>query len=104
VVFHSLKQEQIRAIAEIQIEGLRRRLAEQELKLTLSTKALDRLGNVGFDPIYGARPLKRVIQNLLESPLAQSLLEGRFPAGSEICFDIDDENEFTFINKAVDAA
>jgi ATP-dependent Clp protease ATP-binding subunit ClpB len=104
VVFHSLKQEQIRAIAEIQIEGLRRRLAEQELKLTLSTKALDRLGNVGFDPIYGARPLKRVIQNLLESPLAQSLLEGRFPAGSEICVDIDDENEFTFINKAVDAA
>ena len=104
VVFHSLKQAQIRAIAEIQIDGLRRRLAEQDLRLTLSTKALDRLGNVGFDPIYGARPLKRAIQTLLESPLADALLAGQFPSGSEIWVDLDDGDDFTFINKAVDAA
>ena len=104
VVFHALKQAQIRAIAEIQIDGLRRRLAEQDLRLTLSTKALDRLGNVGFDPIYGARPLKRAIQTLLESPLADALLAGQFPSGSEIWVDLDDGDDFTFINKAVDAA
>jgi ATP-dependent Clp protease ATP-binding subunit ClpB len=104
VVFHSLKQAQIRAIAEIQIDGLKRRLAEQDLRLTLSAKALDRLGNVGFDPIYGARPLKRAIQTLLESPLADALLAGQFPSGSEIWVDLDDGDDFTFINKAVDAA
>ena len=104
VVFHSLKQAQIRAIAEIQIDGLKRRLAEQDLRLTLSAKALDRLGNVGFDPIYGARPLKRAIQTLLESPLADALLAGQFPSGSEIWVDLDDGDDFTLINKAVDAA
>src|SRR6478736_1059401 len=70
VVFRALDKTQIRAIARIQTDYLAKRLAERQLKLELSEKALDLLGNVGFDPVYGARPLKRAIQQQLENPLA----------------------------------
>ncbi len=103
VVFHSLKQEQIRSIAELQVELLRQRLAEQDLGLTLSVAALDRLGNAGFDPVYGARPLKRAVQMLIETPLAQALLEGRFTPGDEIRIDVADD-EFVFTSARADAA
>lgn len=103
VVFHSLKQEQIRAIAEFQVEFLRQRLAEQDLELTLSVAALDRLGNAGFDPVYGARPLKRAVQMLVETPLAQALLEGRFLPGDEIRIDVADD-EFVFTSARANAA
>jgi len=103
VVFHSLKQEQIRAIAELQVEFLRQRLAEQDLELSLSVAALDRLGNAGFDPVYGARPLKRAVQMLIETPLAQALLEGRFVPGDEIQIDVADD-EFVFTSARADAA
>ena len=84
VVFRPLEQEQIRSIAAIQLEGLRARLAEKELGLEVSESYLDKLVDVGFDPVYGARPLKRAIQQHLENPLAQKLLAGEFSPGQII--------------------
>ncbi|MCB2427756.1 ATP-dependent chaperone ClpB [Methylophaga pinxianii] len=96
VVFHPLQKSQIRAIADIQLSHLRKRLAEKEMGLELTDAALDRLSEAGFDPVYGARPLKRVIQHELENPLAQALLSGRFVAGQVIKVDVeDDELVFT---------
>jgi len=89
VVFHPLGREQIRSITTIQIGYLRKRLAERELGLELSEAALDRLGEAGFDPVYGARPLKRAIQQQLENPLAQQILAGRFHPGQVIQVDVD---------------
>ena len=91
VVFHPLQKSQIRAIADIQLEHLRARLAEKEMGLELSDAALDMLSEAGFDPVYGARPLKRVIQHELENPLARALLSGRFVAGQVIKVDVQDE-------------
>ena len=87
VVFRALEKSQIRQIARIQIEYLAKRLAERQLTLTLSDKALDLLGNVGFDPVYGARPLKRAIQQQLENPLAKEILEAKFQPGDRIAVD-----------------
>lgn len=95
VVFHSLRKEQVAGIATIQLERLRRRLAEHELGLTLTPTAMDKLVEVGFEPIYGARPLKRAIQQWIENPLAQRLLAGGFMPGAEIAVDVAD-GEFTF--------
>jgi ATP-dependent Clp protease ATP-binding subunit ClpB len=91
VVFHPLGREQIRSITVIQIEQLRKRLADRDLGLELSTEALDRLGEAGFDPVYGARPLKRAIQQQLENPLAQEILAGRFHPGQTIQVDVADD-------------
>ncbi|MDZ7751204.1 MAG: ATP-dependent chaperone ClpB [Gammaproteobacteria bacterium] len=84
VVFHPLEREEIRAIAAIQVERLRERLRGQDMELALDDGVLDRLGEAGFDPVYGARPLKRAIQQRLENPLAQALLKGEFKAGDTI--------------------
>jgi ATP-dependent Clp protease ATP-binding subunit ClpB len=84
VVFHSLERSQVRVIADIQIANLRKRLREQDIELEVSTRALDKLAEMGFDPVYGARPLKRAIQTHLETPLARELLAGRFAAGDHI--------------------
>jgi len=84
VVFHSLGATEIEKIANIQIKGLSDRLAEQELSLSISTEALALIAKVGFDPIFGARPLKRAIQQGIENPLAQRLLAGDFVHGSTI--------------------
>jgi ATP-dependent Clp protease ATP-binding subunit ClpB len=84
VVFHPLGRSEIRRIVDIQIDGLRQRLAERELNLELEDAALDRLGEAGFDPVYGARPLKRAIQSELENPLAQQLLAGEYLPGDTI--------------------
>ncbi|MGB5563132.1 MAG: ATP-dependent chaperone ClpB [Sedimenticolaceae bacterium] len=84
VVFHPLGREQIRAITEIQIGYLHQRLADRDMGLEVSRGALDRLGEAGFDPVYGARPLKRAIQQQLENPLAQEILAGVFGAGDVI--------------------
>jgi len=91
VVFHPLQKSQIRAIADIQLEHLRARLAEKEMGLELSDAALDLISEAGFDPVYGARPLKRVIQHELENPLAQALLSGRFVAGQVIKVDVEED-------------
>ena len=84
VVFHPLGREQIRRIADIQIGYLRRRLADREMALAVSDAALERLGEAGFDPVYGARPLKRAIQQQLENPLAQAILAGKFGSGDTV--------------------
>jgi ATP-dependent Clp protease ATP-binding subunit ClpB len=84
VVFRPLEKQQIRKIALIQLAYLEKRLAERQLKLQIDDRALDLLGNVGFDPVYGARPLKRAIQQQLENPLAREILEGRFASGETI--------------------
>ena len=78
VVFHPLAREHIREIAKIQLAGLAKRLKDRELKLEVSIEALDILGRFGFDPVYGARPLKRAIQSMLENPLAKEVLAGKF--------------------------
>jgi ATP-dependent Clp protease ATP-binding subunit ClpB len=95
VVFHSLRKDQVSGIANIQLDRLRKRLTEHELSLTLTSTALDRLVDVGFEPIYGARPLKRAIQQWIENPLAQRLLAGDFPPGAEIAVDVEGDH-FTF--------
>ena len=84
VVFHSLEQEHIRDIATIQLEVLIDRLAERSLRLAVSDDVMEHLSEVGFDPLYAARPLKRAIQQLIENPLAHALLAGDFPPGNEI--------------------
>ena len=90
VVFHPLGREQIRAIAGLQIDILRQRLQERDISLLLTDAALDLLGETGFDPVYGARPLKRAIQSQLENPLAQEILAGRFGPGSQVQVDARD--------------
>ncbi|MCM2680618.1 ATP-dependent chaperone ClpB [Echinimonas agarilytica] len=91
VVFHPLEKTQLRSITGIQIEGLAKRLTERELTLEISTEALDKLSDAGFDPVYGARPLKRAIQHQLENPLSQALLQGKYVPGSVIQVDVADE-------------
>jgi ATP-dependent Clp protease ATP-binding subunit ClpB len=84
VVFHPLDASQIRAIARIQIQYLQKRLADRDMTLAVSDAALDHLGEAGFDPVYGARPLKRAIRAQLENPLAQEILAGKFGPGDRI--------------------
>lgn len=84
VVFHSLKKSQIRGIADIQLDRLRARLAERDIRLNVDDQAFDILIDAGFDPVYGARPLKRAIQQQVENPLAQKILSGAFTAGDTI--------------------
>lgn len=84
VVFHSLAKEQIAKIANIQIEYLHKRLKQQDIDLDVTPEALVHLAEAGFDPVYGARPLKRTIQQQLENPLAQAILAGKFKSGETI--------------------
>jgi ATP-dependent Clp protease ATP-binding subunit ClpB len=84
VVFHPLGSEQIRAIVEIQLNYLRRRLLERNMELELDDKARDLIGEAGYDPVYGARPLKRVIQQQIENPLAQRILRNEFAPGDRV--------------------
>ena len=94
VVFHPLGKEQIKSIAKIQLASLRARLAEKGYKLTLSAAAMDKLADAGFDPVFGARPLKRAIQVQVENPLAQQLLAGELLPESTIRIDADDSGLF----------
>ncbi|HBH38399.1 MAG TPA: type VI secretion system ATPase TssH, partial [Curvibacter sp.] len=89
VVFHGLDAEHIASIAKIQLQALQDRLAKMELTLDVSGKALAELAKVGFDPVFGARPLKRAIQQRIENPLSKLLLEGRFAAKDRIAVDVD---------------
>ena len=89
MVFHPLSRLQLGEIARIQIAQLARRLADRDLHLQVSKKAIERLADLGFDPVYGARPLKRTIRSELENPLAQSILSGQFTSGDTIVSDFD---------------
>ena len=90
IIFHSLALEQIKAIVEIQVKKLEQRLLERQIKLKMTEKAKEWLAKEGFDPAYGARPLKRVIQKGIQDKLAIKLLEGKFKEGSSITADLDD--------------
>ncbi|MBT3137006.1 ATP-dependent chaperone ClpB [Alteromonas sp. ALT199] len=94
VVFHPLGKEQIKSIAKIQLASLRARLAEKGYKLTLSAAAMDKLADAGFDPVFGARPLKRAIQVQVENPLAHQLLAGELIPESTIRIDADENGLF----------
>ncbi len=95
VVFHPLGKAQIRAIASIQFDYLRKRLLDRNIDIELSEAALDKIGEAGFDPVYGARPLKRAIQQEVENSLAQEILAGKFMPGDVIQVDVTAEG-FSF--------
>ena len=95
LVFHALNKEQIRNIADIQIKRIQQRLVTKEYVLTVDDHVLDYIAQVGYDPTYGARPLKRALQNYLENPLAQAILEGKFLPGSIIHVAVEN-NELVF--------
>jgi ATP-dependent Clp protease ATP-binding subunit ClpB len=84
VVFHPLSREHIRLIVDIQLGYLHERLAERDMQISLTEEARDRLAEAGFDPVYGARPLKRAIQQQIENPLANEILQGKFAPGDVI--------------------
>ncbi|MDE2121495.1 MAG: AAA family ATPase, partial [Betaproteobacteria bacterium] len=90
VVFHALDQEQIEGIARIQLGSLERRLAQMDIRLEVSPAAVAQIAKAGFDPVFGARPLKRAIQNELENPLSRLILEGRFGPKSVVPVDVAD--------------
>ena len=96
VVFHPLGQEQMAGIADIQLSRLRKRLQERDMNIVLSDEAMSQLVAVGYDPVYGARPLKRAIQQEIENPLSVKLLSGEFVAGDTIKVDVDAEGKLTF--------
>jgi ATP-dependent Clp protease ATP-binding subunit ClpB len=102
VVFHPLNKAQLRSIIEIQIERLRARLVERELTITISPEAMDYLAASGYDPVYGARPLKRAIQHHLENPLAQEILAGKFSPGDLIRITLS-KNHIVFTNEKATA-
>lgn len=91
IVFHSLTQPQIREIVDLQLARIRKQLDEKEITIEFTIEAMDLLGERGYDPQYGARPLRRIIQNLIEDPMAEGLLEGRFSAGDHIEVDVEDD-------------
>jgi ATP-dependent Clp protease ATP-binding subunit ClpB len=91
IIFHSLGLEQIKAIVEIQVKKLEQRLLERRIQLKMTEKAKEWLAKEGFDPAYGARPLKRVIQKEIQDKLAMKILEGKFKEGSTITADMDDK-------------
>jgi len=92
VVFHPLQKDQILGIAKIQLQQLEKRLKEREMSLELSDAAISKLVEVGYDPVYGARPLKRGIQRYIENPLAQDILSGKFVSGDRIVADVDGDH------------
>jgi len=91
IIFHSLKQEELREIVELQVQRLTKRLEEKKLGLTLNADALDWVASIGYDPVYGARPLKRAIQRELETPIAKGILAGQFTGGHTIVVDVEHE-------------
>ncbi len=96
VVFHPLGKEEVRGIADIQLQLLRNRLVEQGMDIEFSPAVVDQLVSIGFDPVYGARPLKRAIQNWIENPLAEQVLAGKFSDGCHINADLGADNKIIF--------
>jgi len=96
VVFHALDQANILSIARIQLKGLEQRLAKMDMQLEVSDEALQELAKVGFDPAFGARPLKRAIQHRIENPVAKLILEGRFGPHDVIPVQVGADGVFSF--------
>jgi ATP-dependent Clp protease ATP-binding subunit ClpB len=95
IIFHTLKRDELRRIVVLQIKRIEHLLEEQKITLALSDSALDHIVNSGYDPVYGARPLKRAIQRELENPIATKILENSFIAGDKILIDCVD-NKLVF--------
>jgi ATP-dependent Clp protease ATP-binding subunit ClpB len=91
IIFHALHKSQLREIVKLQIQRLEERLAEQKLSLKMSEASLDFLAEIGYDPVYGARPLKRAVQRYLETAIAKAILRGEFKGGDTIFVDVEDE-------------
>ena len=104
VVFHPLEREHIRRIVDIQLDYLRKRLADRDITLSLDDQAIDRLADAGFDPVYGARPLKRAIQQQIENPLAQRILAGDFGPGDTVSVTAPEVGTLAFERKTSAAA
>jgi ATP-dependent Clp protease ATP-binding subunit ClpB len=104
VVFHGLTREQLGAIVEIQLGRLRQRLAERKIALDLTPAARDHFANTGYDPVYGARPLKRLLQKEIETALARKILAGEVKDGSRIVVDVGPGGQLQFTATAAEAA
>jgi ATP-dependent Clp protease ATP-binding subunit ClpB len=89
VVFHALSRAELKQIVNIQLEHLRRRLAERKIELELTDRAQEHFANAGYDPVYGARPLKRLLQKEIETALGRQILAGEVPDGSRVIVDHD---------------
>jgi ATP-dependent Clp protease ATP-binding subunit ClpA len=100
ILFHSLSRDQIKGIVEVQMNDLRKRLEEKRMTLTLTDKARDALADKGYDPAFGARPLKRAIQKYIQDPLSKEILEETLRDGDAIEIDWDSESEAFLIRKA----
>ncbi len=95
VIFHSLEKEHVKQIARLQLQRLSERLADNEYQFEFTEEALSLIAEKGFDPVYGARPLKRAIQQWIENPLAEKLLSGSIVHGHVVSLDVED-GEFVF--------
>ena len=96
IIFKPLKIDELIKIVEIQINHLSKRLSEKNIKIEISNQAKEQIANIGYDPVYGARPLKRTIQKYIQDPLATSILSGEFTEGDSIKIDLDSNEQFTF--------
>jgi len=103
IVFHELTEEQLRHIVELMVKDLKERLAERKLGVELTDKAKSWLAKEGYDPLYGARPLRRAIERYVENPLSNKVLSGEFKEGDTILVDLKG-NELTFVSKVAKAA
>ena len=99
IVFHSLSEEHLKQIVDIQLAGLRKRLADRHIELELTDRARGYLVRSGYDPNYGARPLKRAIQREIETPMARRILGGEVRDGQRILVDLDPSGKLTFESK-----
>ena len=99
IVFHELTEEQLRQIVDLMVKDLQKRLAERKLLVEITDKAKSWLAKEGFDPLYGARPLRRAIERYVENPLSTKLLQGEFKEGDTVMVDLGDEG-LTFTVKA----
>ncbi len=99
IVFHTLSEEHLKQIIEIQLNGLRKRLADRHIELELSDRARGYLVRTGYDPAYGARPLKRAIQREIETPMARLILGGEVRDGQRVLVDLDSTGKLKFESK-----
>jgi len=104
IIFNSLNQDNLRGIVQIEVRKLEKRLADRQIKMTITDAALDHLAAVGFDPVYGARPLKRAIQRELETTVAQGILKGDYKDGDQISVDVDADGKIYVDNEVMSAA
>ncbi|HVF00496.1 MAG TPA: NDP-hexose 4-ketoreductase, partial [Rubrobacteraceae bacterium] len=90
IVFHKLEREDMRHIIEIQIRRLRKQLVDREVTIEFTREALDKLSEAGYDPAFGARPLRRVLQRMIEDPMSEMILRGEVPTGSKVVIEPND--------------